>query len=404
MIMNAAFIHELQFFEDETGGLYLRGYNDSYWARYLKYFDKLYVIGRKHRTTADKVKGYDRFDGENLVYVEVPGIYSMHAKWANKSKANRVISDLVDRVDCVITRQPGVYSEISIAQCRKKNVPYLIELVGCPWDSLWNHSLKGKLAAPMTTFKTKQLVRNAPFVIYVTNEFLQKRYPTSGTSTNCSNVTLPPSDERILEDRITRIRTHPMDKFVIGTTAATNVRYKGQQYVIEALGLLKKRGINKYEYQLLGGGDPAYLREIASKYDVLDMVKFMGSKSHEEVFTWLDSIDLYVQPSRQEGLPRALIEAMSRGLPCFAANTGGIPELLDSSFIFSNTKKNIEEICQILESFSKETMVEQSMRNFEHADWYDREKIETRREKIFRAFIEERTDEKKALREEKTTG
>jgi len=42
----------------------------------------------------------------------------------------------------------------------------------------------------------------------------------------------------------------------------------------------------------------------------------------------LDDVDIYIQPSRQEGLPRALIEAMSRGCPAVGSTAGGIPELL----------------------------------------------------------------------------
>ena len=44
--------------------------------------------------------------------------------------------------------------------------------------------------------------------------------------------------------------------------------------------------------------------------------------------TELDKADLFLMPSRSEGLPRALIEAMARGLPCIGSNIGGIPELL----------------------------------------------------------------------------
>ena len=50
--------------------------------------------------------------------------------------------------------------------------------------------------------------------------------------------------------------------------------------------------------------------------------------SGQPVLNWLDDIDIYVQPSFQEGLPRALVEAMSGGRPAFASTTGGIPELL----------------------------------------------------------------------------
>ena len=42
---------------------------------------------------------------------------------------------------------------------------------------------------------------------------------------------------------------------------------------------------------------------------------------------------VYIQPSRIEGLPRALIEAMSRGCACVGSSVGGIPELLNNQYI-----------------------------------------------------------------------
>jgi glycosyltransferase involved in cell wall biosynthesis len=42
----------------------------------------------------------------------------------------------------------------------------------------------------------------------------------------------------------------------------------------------------------------------------------------------LDQADLFVLPSYQEGLPRAMIEGMARALPCIGSTAGGIPELL----------------------------------------------------------------------------
>jgi glycosyltransferase involved in cell wall biosynthesis len=101
------------------------------------------------------------------------------------------------------------------------------------------------------------------------------------------------------------------------------------------------------------------------------------------VFDWLDAIDIYVQPSRQEGLPRALIEAMSRGLPAFGARTGGIPELIDEKFLFSNTRTNIDEICSILRCFlNPKIRKEQALRNFEASTEYDGRFIEERRHEM----------------------
>ena len=42
----------------------------------------------------------------------------------------------------------------------------------------------------------------------------------------------------------------------------------------------------------------------------------------------LDAADVFVLPSRQEGLPRAMIEAMARSLPCVGSDVGGISELI----------------------------------------------------------------------------
>lgn len=143
------------------------------------------------------------------------------------------------------------------------NKPYLIELVGCPWEAFWYHSTKGKLVAPYMRAATKRHLRGAPFVVYVTKSFLQGRYPTGGKSIHCSNVELPDSVSEHLSRRLEHIK-HRGETLVIGTAAKTDVRYKGQQYVIEAIATLKKSGI-RCQYQLAGWGDTKCLLTLAKK-------------------------------------------------------------------------------------------------------------------------------------------
>ena len=107
-------------------------------------------------------------------------------------------------------------------------------------------------------------MRHAAYAVYVTNAFLQRRYPTRGISAAVSDVELTPADAAVLARRLEKIRTYS-GKLVLGTAAAVNVAFKGQRYVIEALARLKAAGRTDVEYRLAGGGDPTALRELAQR-------------------------------------------------------------------------------------------------------------------------------------------
>ena len=252
-------------------------------------------------------------------------------------------------------------------------------------ESFWHYSLLGKLIAPRMEYLEIQCVKNAPYVVYVTEKYLQKRYPTNGKNIHASNVYLEKTDQDVLEKRLQKIQAYNDKKgFTLGTTAAVDVKCKGQQYVIRAISNLRKKGYF-IRYELVGGGQCNYLQSIAKKYGVEDSVYFLGQKTHDDVLRWLDSIDIYVQPSKQEGLPRALIEAMSRGCPAIGSITAGIPELLQDNMLFAKGKiKQIEDIMMHIfrkdKGFSLDNLASE---NFEKAKEYEYEKISKRREKIF---------------------
>ena len=71
------------------------------------------------------------------------------------------------------------------------------------------------------------------------------------------------------------------------------------------------------------------MQQLAADRGVADRVRFLGQvPAGEPVREQLDAADLYLIPSRAEGLPKALIEAMARGLPCIGSRVGSIPDLL----------------------------------------------------------------------------
>lgn len=373
--MNIVFAHDHKFREYEEEFYSTGGLSDSVLSRYVEIFGNVTVVAR----IIKKQQG-DR----NLSKIINKNVRIINSGWKGKKKL--ILEKEIKECDAVIARLPSFIGNKAIYYAKKYNKPYLIEVVGCAWDSMWNHSKLGKIIAPYMFYKTRKNVKNSEFSLYVTNDFLQKRYPTNGISISCSDVVLAEHKEEVLQKRIENINVKK-DKCIIGTIAAVDVKYKGQESIIRALAKLNKDSAIKYEYHLVGGGDNTYLKTIAKKYGVLEEVKFLGTIPHEEIFDWLDSIDIYAQPSKVEGLPRALVEAMSRSIPCLATNVGGMPELLSSKFLFSK-KRNIDEICKILKKFNKNVLEEQARDNFNKSKLYNKNLIEEKRNNFFKEFRE----------------
>ena len=146
---------------------------------------------------------------------------------------------------------------------QKFNKPYLVEIVGCLRDFV-ELQLKGKTDC-LQYFAMKKSVKDAPYAVYVTSEFLQRRYPCKGKTIACPDVVLKFLDSDILHRRLNKIeQMKKHERVVLCTIGATNVRYKGQEYVIKAISKLNKEGFN-FEYHLIGGGDIGYLKSVVEK-------------------------------------------------------------------------------------------------------------------------------------------
>jgi glycosyltransferase involved in cell wall biosynthesis len=383
--MRLLFCHDGPMAVDCNGNAYPQTFTEQVLSRYYSIAKELVFFTRTRLIDPDETEA-KKVNMEKLTIVNSPNLSSIRGI-AGTRKAKEILRDELDKSDCLIARLPSRIGALAVRIAVEMNKPYLVELVGCPWDSLRHHSWQGKMVAPFAYYGTKKKVEDAEYVVYVTSEFLQERYPTKGKWIACSDVALKESDDNTLKTRILKIKNKPIaEPIVVGTLGAVSIKYKGQQNVIKALARLKEQGLHNFQYQLVGDGDQSYLRSVAQKFGVAEQVKFLGKMSHQEVFKWLDSIDVYIQPSKTEGLPRSLIEAMSRGLPCFGSRAGGIPELLDDDYLFSNTRTNADEIAELLEGLTKDCMEEQAWRNFMQSRSYEKRFLDAKRQRFFREF------------------
>ena len=356
--------------------------------RYEVIANDIEIAVRTEEITEDNIQNKSsKINKEKYKVIECPNILSLKGLIVNRNECKKILRKEIEASDYVIARLPSMRGNMSINLAKKLNKPYLIEMVGCPWDAFWNYSLKGKLFAPIMTYMTRKRVKNAPYVLYVTKEFLQKRYPTKGKNINCSNVILNNLNKENLKIRKEKIYNDKEESVkIIATTAAVDVRYKGQEYVIKAIKKLKDQG-KIFQYWLIGGGDNSYLKNLAEKYEIENQVEFLGSLPHEKVFEKLKNVDIYIQPSKQEGLPRALIEAMSIGCLCIGAKTGGIPELLDKNYVVR--KGNVSDIVNKLKNIETKELLQQAEVNIKKSNEYDAEVLKKRRNNFYKQFSEE---------------
>jgi len=86
----------------------------------------------------------------------------------------------------------------------------------------------------------------------------------------------------------------------------------------------------RYRIKLLigGNGEVRHLKNLIEKYHIEDMVEFLGWISSNEKANVLNSCDVYILPSYNEGLPISILESMSYGKAIISTKVGGIPEIV----------------------------------------------------------------------------
>lgn len=117
------------------------------------------------------------------------------------------------------------------------------------------------------------------------------------------------------------------------TVALMNIAYhnpvKGVDVLIEAMDIaVNKMGIKNLVLYQIGGGqtgsDTETLHNLAAKYHLENNIVWMGIRN--DVPRLLSAGDIYVQPSRSEGIPLSIMEASLASLPIVATTVGGNPE------------------------------------------------------------------------------
>ncbi|MBU6415294.1 glycosyltransferase family 4 protein, partial [Patescibacteria group bacterium] len=122
----------------------------------------------------------------------------------------------------------------------------------------------------------------------------------------------------------------PEEKVLI--TASRLAHKNAVDSVVRSLAIFKKEHPDApIKFLILGSGEEAErIRHLAKELGVLEYIIFAGSVSHAELPKYLKMSDVFIRPSRSEGLGNAFIEAMAAGIPVIGTPIGGITDFLIS--------------------------------------------------------------------------
>jgi glycosyltransferase involved in cell wall biosynthesis len=304
-------------------------YSSAVWRRYLDVFAGV-VVAARVATVARPSSGHVEASGSGIAFCELPSYSGLAGFLRHLGSVRTSIAQAIRSCPAVIVRSPSPIAYLTAAEVASGGRAYGAQIVGDPDQVFSPRVFHHPLRAPLRRFATtaqRQLSRRATAVLFVTNATLQRKYPTHGRAYAASDVVL---DDAAYEDGAPRDRSAP---FTLVTVGSLEQPYKGTAVLIDAVELLLRRALS-IRLLIVGGGRllPA-LRERARALGLGANVEFLGQLDRCEVRRTLDAADLFVMPSLTEGLPRALLEAMAKGLPAIASAVGGIPELLPPEFL-----------------------------------------------------------------------
>lgn len=239
----------------------------------------------------------------------------------------------VSRRDVVVVRLPELVSSLLWFRARLSGARVIANVVASSDALVPILGRFGRAARWPLRIVLRLMVRTSHGVVYVTRHALQAEYPARVPALSVSNVQL---DEGAFAEG-PRVYTDPAPGRVrlVAVGSQENLT-KGHDLLIDALGILARSGLDA-RLELVGdGAHQQALRARAAEAGMADRVTFHGFvREPRHVRTIIDGCDYFVMPSRNEGLPRAMIEAMARGICCVGADVGGIPELAPEDALFS---------------------------------------------------------------------
>ena len=162
----------------------------------------------------------------------------------------------------------------------------------------------------------------------------------------------------IMTEKINTEKTNPFSDGYIHFVQVSRLisSIKGQDIVIDAMRLLKDKGVNYVKMHFVGDGiSENELRNQAKRLGVEDIIVFEGRKSQQDIYKKLANYDLFVLASRREGFGLTIAEAMIAKVPVLVCDLDATMEVIGHGKLGTYFKSDdARDLCDKMYSFLRD--------------------------------------------------
>lgn len=356
----------------------------NFYKRYLRIFNFLRIAVRCE--VVNELNSCNiLIDDTRIEVIDIPN-FSGPLEYAKKYfKIGRALTNICNGCDAAIVRLPSTIGQRVARKVIKSHIPYGVEVVYDAEDG-WRSEKKiiNRYLWKRIDKEMRETCYTANGISCVTEFYLQKHYyskKADAFTSHYSTLELP-------KEFYGFPKKYPEGKTFTLANVANQIQFNGRKgfnEIIEAISILKKKGVivnAKFVGQDYHNGITQFM-DLSRCLDVEKQIEFMGYLTRPELDDFLSSVDMFVMPTRAEGLPRVIIEAMAKGLPAISTPVSGNPELLDTHFLVKY--EDVQTLANRIEELiiDKELYEKTSFENFNNSQKYEATVLERKRDAFY---------------------
>jgi len=358
----------------------------DFYLRYLRVFEELRIANRVIDEPILK-NGRILCDDSRIEIHPLPIFHGPVEYAKTYFAAGRAMKDAVLGCDAAILRLPSTVAQRISKQVLKAGIPFATEIVfdACDGADTANNLIE-KTLWRIIDGQMRRTCAKADGVACVTAEYLQRRYFSKKPNLFVSNYSTLNLDKCFF----TAPRKYP-EKDVL-TIAHVDLQIglhsrKGTDIIIQALSKLKKEKGIIVNVKFAGDdwdNSKEKILNYAREFGIDGQVECTGLLSRTELTKFLDESDLFVLPTKAEGLPRVIIEAIAKGLPTITTPASGNPELISEDYLVPFY--DVETLAMKIENLviDKAEYERISKENYEHSLQYEGSLLQGRRDEFYK--------------------